>query len=175
MIQLILVFLKIGFLGFGGGYAMLSLIWNDANALGITSQQFADLNTLDLIAPGPIAVNSATYIGFITLGLAGAIAATFAVCTSSYVLSSLYLHYEEFITNNKYLNKIIEYTKIAAVGMIIAVACNLIIDSLVHTELPAVSIISILLTALLRFKLKVSTVSSLIITVLCGIVLYFIF
>ena len=56
-------FLKIGFLGFGGGYAMLSLIFEEASKFGMTADQFADLNALDVLIPGPIAVNSATYVG----------------------------------------------------------------------------------------------------------------
>ncbi|WZU00207.1 chromate transporter [Erysipelothrix sp. D19-032] len=64
MIQLFLTFLKIGFLGFGGGYAMLSLIYENSLHLGINATQFADLNALDLLAPGPIAVNSSNLCWF---------------------------------------------------------------------------------------------------------------
>ncbi|MFZ2353496.1 chromate transporter [Paucilactobacillus nenjiangensis] len=63
IIKIFLVFLKIGFLGFGGGYAMLSLIYHESSKFGMTMAQFADMNALDGIIPGPIAINSATYVG----------------------------------------------------------------------------------------------------------------
>lgn len=86
IITLILAFLKIGFLGFGGGYAMLSLIYAESAHLGLSAAQFADLNALDGLIPGPIAINSATYIGQLTAGFSGALAATLTVCVPSLVL-----------------------------------------------------------------------------------------
>ncbi|WP_443081339.1 chromate transporter, partial [Vagococcus sp.] len=55
LIKLFITFLKIGFLGFGGGYAMLSLIFEEMLSFGMTIEQYADLNALDVLIPGPIA------------------------------------------------------------------------------------------------------------------------
>lgn len=174
MITLILIFLKIGFLGFGGGYAMLSLIFNDSMKLGLSIQQFADLNTLDLIAPGPIAVNSATYVGYITFGIAGAIGATLAVCTSSFVLSTLFLNYEDAILNNKYLKQCLTYTKFISVSMILSVAATLTISAFSESESVAITTMSRCVTSLLRFKLKLGTITSLFIVAILSALMYFV-
>ncbi len=70
LLQLFLSYLKIGFFGFGGGYAMLSLIQNEVvvQHAWMSNAQFADIVAVSQITPGPIAINSATYVGY-TVGL----------------------------------------------------------------------------------------------------------
>ena len=65
-LQLFYVYLKIGIFGFGGGYAMLSLIQADVvDRYGwISSQEFTDIVAISQMTPGPIGINSATYIGY---------------------------------------------------------------------------------------------------------------
>ena len=64
--QLILVYLKIGMFGFGGGYAMLSLIQYEVvdHYHWLTLQQFTDVVAISQMTPGPIGINSATYVGY---------------------------------------------------------------------------------------------------------------
>ena len=100
-LQLFLSYLKIGFFGFGGGYAMLSLIQNEiVEQRGwLTATQFADIVAVSQITPGPIAINSATYIGYTIAGFGGSVVATFAVCLPSLTLmlklTSFFLRYRE--------------------------------------------------------------------------------
>ena len=63
--QLLWVYLKIGTFGFGGGYAMLSLIQHEIVDLHhwLTPQQFTDVVAISQMTPGPIGINSATYGG----------------------------------------------------------------------------------------------------------------
>ncbi len=63
--QLFASYLKIGFFGFGGGYAMLSLIQNEVvvQHAWLSEAQFADIVAVSQMTPGPIAINSATYVG----------------------------------------------------------------------------------------------------------------
>ena len=72
-LQLLYVYLKIGILGFGGGYAMLSLIQADVvDRYGwITLQEFTDIVAISQMTPGPIGINSATYIGYTAIHNAG--------------------------------------------------------------------------------------------------------
>ncbi len=64
-LKLIWSYLKIGFFGFGGGYAMLSLIQNEIVTPGwITNKMFTDIVAISQMTPGPIGINSATYIGY---------------------------------------------------------------------------------------------------------------
>ena len=68
-LRLIWSYLKIGFFGFGGGYAMLALIQNEIVTPGwITEQMFTDIVAISQMTPGPIGINSATYIGYVAPG-----------------------------------------------------------------------------------------------------------
>ena len=65
-LKLIWSYLKIGFFGFGGGYAMLALIENEIVTPGwITEKMFTDIVAISQMTPGPIGINSATYIGYV--------------------------------------------------------------------------------------------------------------
>ena len=78
-LQLFLSYLKIGFFGFGGGYAMLSLIQHEVViAHGwITNEELTDIIAVSQMTPGPISINSATYIGYVVTGSVwGAVVAT---------------------------------------------------------------------------------------------------
>lgn len=71
-LKLIWSYLKIGLFGFGGGYAMLSLIENEIVSPGwITEKMFTDIVAISQMTPGPIGINSATYIGYVAPGEAG--------------------------------------------------------------------------------------------------------
>ena len=65
-LQLFLSYLKIGFFGFGGGYAMLALIQNEVvvRHAWMTNTEFTDIVAVSQMTPGPIAINSATYVGY---------------------------------------------------------------------------------------------------------------
>lgn len=81
-------FLRIGAFGFGGGYAMVSLIQTDVvQGFGwLKPQEFTDIIAIAEMTPGPIAVNSATFVGFRIQGLGGALVATIGVIMVSFVL-----------------------------------------------------------------------------------------
>ncbi|WP_125766747.1 chromate transporter [Lapidilactobacillus wuchangensis] len=127
MLAITLAFLKIGFLGFGGGYAMLSLIFSEAAHFGLTVQQFADLNALDGLIPGPIAINSATYVGQLYGGFGTALAATLAVCVPSLIIVPLYTHFEARLNDHWQVPALLKGIKSAAVGLILAIAALLML------------------------------------------------
>ncbi len=84
---LFIVFFKVGLLGFGGGYAILPLIYQDIQSFGLMSaSEFSDLVALSQVTPGPIAINAATYVGFKVSGLVGAFVATAGVALPSLIL-----------------------------------------------------------------------------------------
>ncbi len=94
-IKIIIAYLKIGLFGFGGGYAMLSLIQQEIVGSGwITSQLFTDIVAISQMTPGPIGINSATYIGYALTGsIFGAIVATLTVVAPPFALILLIGHY----------------------------------------------------------------------------------
>lgn len=123
-LQLFLSYLKIGFFGFGGGYAMLSLIQNEiVEQRGwLTTMQFADIVAVSQMTPGPIAINSATYIGYEIGGVFGSVVATFAVCLPSLtlmlLLTRLFLRYRE----NRFIQNVVKAVGPVVVGMIASAA-----------------------------------------------------
>ena len=75
--------------GFGGGYAMLSLIQYEVvdHHHWLTLQQFTDVVAISQMTPGPIGINSATYVGYaVTQSVWGAVVTTIAVCLPSFIL-----------------------------------------------------------------------------------------
>ena len=87
-LKLIWAYLKIGLFGFGGGYAMLSLIQSEVVQSGwISSQMFTDIVAVSQMTPGPIGINSATYIGYVVTGSVwGSVVATITVVLPPFVL-----------------------------------------------------------------------------------------
>ena len=81
-------FLKIGAFTFGGGYAMIALLENEfvQKKKWIDKDEFLDMAAIAESTPGPIAINSATYIGYRIAGVLGSTVATIAVVIPSFVI-----------------------------------------------------------------------------------------
>ncbi|HBR25334.1 MAG TPA: chromate transporter, partial [Firmicutes bacterium] len=88
LLRLFLSFMEIGMFTFGGGYAMLPLIQReiiDVNGW-LTMEQFLDIVAVAEMTPGPIAINSATFVGYRVAGVLGSLVATFGVVLPSFVI-----------------------------------------------------------------------------------------
>lgn len=101
-LQLFYTFFKIGLFGFGGGYAMLSMIQGEVVTRynWVSSQEFTDIVAISQMTPGPIGINAATYVGFTSTGSVwGSVVATFAVVLPSFILmltiSRFFLKYQK--------------------------------------------------------------------------------
>lgn len=103
-LRLIWSYLKIGLFGFGGGYAMLSLIEREIVGPGwITEKMFTDIVAISQMTPGPIGINSATYIGYaapklagydgVIWGLLGSVICTLVVVLPSFLLVAYTSHF----------------------------------------------------------------------------------
>lgn len=89
-IKLYFIFLKIGLVSFGGGLSMLPLIEEEILSRGwMTSVEFMNLVSIAQMTPGPIAINSATYVGNNTAGILGGVVATIGVMTPSIIIMLL--------------------------------------------------------------------------------------
>lgn len=86
--SLFFTMLKIGLFTFGGGYAMLALLEHEfvEKKNYIDKEEFLDMVALAESTPGPIAINSATYLGYKRLGFFGALAATVGVVIPSFII-----------------------------------------------------------------------------------------
>lgn len=101
LIQLFLTFLKIGAFTFGGGYAMIALLENEfiEKKKWIDREEFLNMVAVAESTPGPVAVNSATYLGYRVGGVAGAALSTLAVSIPSFVIIYLIsLFFDKFLS-----------------------------------------------------------------------------
>ena len=130
--QLFISYLKIGFFGFGGGYAMLSLIQNEIVVQHgwMTNAEFADIIAVSQITPGPIAINSATYIGYtvcsqqggVVAGLLGAMLATFSVCLPALTVMLLITRFFLRLHDNRIVEGAMRGMRPVVIGMIASAA-----------------------------------------------------
>lgn len=106
-LQLFWVYLKIGLFGFGGGYAMLSLIQFEVveRHAWMSVNDFADIVAISQMTPGPISINCATYVGYNVGGILGSLLATFALVFPSlivmfFVIRYLFKNRESFVVKS---------------------------------------------------------------------------
>jgi len=129
--RLFYVFLKIGAAGFGGGYAMMSMIITESRQFAVTLQQMADLNALDMIVPGPIAINAATYVGYLHSGFWGALSATIGVSLPSFIYVSLVMRFMKRFEESTIMKGFLSGIKPAAVGLIAAASITIMLGVIV--------------------------------------------
>ena len=88
LLKLFLIFFKIGAFTFGGGYAMISIIKNEFTEKRdwLTEDEFFSIIAVAESTPGPIAINSATYIGYKKCGVLGSVFATMGVVLPSFII-----------------------------------------------------------------------------------------
>lgn len=127
-LQLFCSFFKIGLLSFGGGYAAMPLIQNEVVEARhwLTMPEFTDLITISQMTPGPIALNSPTFVGFRLAGIPGALAATLGCVLPSCIIvtciAKLYLKYQKLTV----IQGILGSLRPAVVGMIAAAGISIL-------------------------------------------------
>lgn len=177
--KLFYTFLKLGFISFGGGYAMLSMIMTEAQKFSVTPTQLADMNALDMVVPGAIAINAATYVGYLHQRIYGAIAATVGVSLPSFILTVIIMRFVTHYKDNVWLEDALSGMKPAAVGLIaaasITIAADVLIlpgmgfETLLTNPLGTISLgglIIFILTAVLNIRFKINAI---LLTALAGV------
>lgn len=120
-LQLYLSFFKIGILGFGGGMAILPMIYQSAMQFtGIDEATFANLFGISQATPGPMAVNAATFVGYHVAGVPGSIIATLGVATPSFILIALVVKFITLYKGNRYIDGAFLGIRPVTVGLIAA-------------------------------------------------------
>lgn len=130
-LQLFWSFLQIGMFSFGGGYAAMPLIEEQIVTQHgwLSMQEFTDLITISQMTPGPIAVNSATFVGIKIAGIPGALVATLGCilpsCILVIALAKLYLKYR----NMQMLQGVLTSLRPAVVAMIAAAGVSVLVTA----------------------------------------------
>ena len=139
-LQLFLSYLKIGFFGFGGGYAMLSLIQNEMVTRHgwMTATELADIVAVSQMTPGPIGINAATYIGYDVLfqatgshllGVAGSGAATLALMLPSFLIMLAIVKFYTKFRSSSLFEGTMGWLRPCVAGLIGAAAVILIVKT----------------------------------------------
>ena len=139
-LRLIWSYLKIGFFGFGGGYAMLALIENEIVTPGwITEKAFTDIVAVSQMTPGPIGINSATYIGYVApmsngfdnpvWGILGSLLCTMVVVLPSFLLVRYASHYIRRHRDSEFIAGMFNGLRPVVVGLIASAALLLMNES----------------------------------------------
>ena len=132
-LQLFYTFFKIGLFGFGGGYAMLSMIQGEVVTRHgwISAQEFTDIVAISQMTPGPIGINSATFVGYSTLidagytpamAVLGSATATFAVILPSFILMLIISRYFLKFQKHPVVMAVFSGLRPAVVGLLAAAA-----------------------------------------------------
>ncbi|HOQ36297.1 MAG TPA: chromate transporter [Acetivibrio sp.] len=112
-------FFKIGAVSFGGGYAMIPLMQEELEALGwMDAEEFANILAVSEMTPGPLATNTATYVGAKTAGVLGSMAATLGVALPSLVIITLVARFFIQFKESKLVNSILQVIRPVTIGLI---------------------------------------------------------
>lgn len=169
-LQLFLSFLQVGMFSIGGGYAAVPLIRDQAVVVRqwLTMAEFTDLMTIAEMTPGPIAINSATFIGMRVAGVPGALMATFANIVPSCVIVSLlaylYTRYRKMNT----LQSVLACLRATVVALIAAAGVSVLRLAIVTDG--KFDIAAILLFAAGLFVLRWKKPNPIIVMVSCGVI-----
>ena len=140
-LQLFWSFIQIGMFSFGGGYAAMPLIQGQVvtDHGWLTMSEFTDLITISQMTPGPIAVNSATFVGLKIAGIPGAVVATLGCILPSCVIVSLLAYLYVKYKNMEVMKTILAYLRPAVVSMIAISGISILISSFFKESIIGIS------------------------------------
>ena len=134
---LYLHFAVYGFLCFGGGYMLIPFITADLVTGGFLSQsEFANLSSIAQITPGPIGLNTATYVGFLQSGIGGSLAASFGLVTPAFLMVIMALKLLKRYENTIFIKGFLTGMKPASLGFTCAALLIFMGMSLFTAPLP---------------------------------------
>ncbi len=187
LVKLFVTFFKIGLFGFGGGYGMLSVIQGEVVTRyeWLSMAEFTDIVAISQMTPGPIGINSATYVGYtamnnaygsVPLAVVGSLTASFAVMLPSLALMLIISRYLMKYSNSRGVNAVFRVLRPAVVGLI-ASAALLLMSSENYgsfSDEPLRFVISVLITivAFVAMRRKVSPILILLVSAIFGAVFY---
>ena len=170
--QLFYAYTKIGIFGFGGGYAMLSLIQHEVvdKYHWLSLAEFTDVIAISQMTPGPIGINSATYIGYTVTGnVWGAILATVAVSLPSFLMVLAISMFFAKVRENRYVSAAFTGLRPVTIGLIAAAALVLMNgDNFIDYK----SVLIFVAAFMLSWKFNVHPILMICLAGIAGVILY---
>ncbi|MCC0652325.1 chromate transporter [Clostridioides sp. ES-S-0001-03] len=129
IINLFFTFLKIGMFSIGGGYAIIPIIQEQVvfKQGWITQKVFTDIITISQMTPGPLAVNTSTFVGMQVAGIEGAISATVGCIISGITISMFLYGFFKKYKSSKFVFEILNGLKASSLGLIISAGFTIIL------------------------------------------------
>ena len=136
LLELFMVFFRIGLFTIGGGYAMLPLIQHEIVSHGwLTNAEFIDIVAIAEMTPGAIGINAATFVGFRTAGVLGSLTATASVALPSFLIIVGLSHFWKKHKDHPIMKAVFGGIRPAMVGLIGAAAIYIGQTALLHDPL----------------------------------------
>lgn len=183
--QLFYTFFTIGLFGFGGGYGMLSLIQNRVvEHFGwISIAEFTDIVAISQMTPGPIGINSATYVGYTAVtnagytqgfAVAGSLLASFSVMLPSFILMLLISIFFMRYSNHPSVQNVLRWLRPVVVGLLAAAVLTLLNKENFGMAMPqsAISIALFAMSFICTYKLKWNPIAVIVIAGTMGGIIY---
>ncbi len=176
LLEMMFVFMKIGIISFGGGYAMIPFLQYEVVSRGwLTQKEIIDMVAMSQITPGPIATNMATFVGFNQFGLLGAVIATLGVTLPSFILVIVVTKYIIKKLPDHIREGVFFGLQPVFIGLIFC-SCISIAQSVFFKEveltLDYISIILTIASFIAILKFKVSPIKLIIASAVIGIFIY---
>lgn len=169
LLQLFTAFFTIGLFAFGGGYAILSFLQQEVERRGwMSTERFVDFIAISQSTPGPIAINMATFVGYETGGVFGALVASLAVALPGMILMTTFALFFFHFYERPGTQAVFRGLRPAVVGLVAAAAWQIGRVAVVNWQAAIISIVCILLIA----KWKVSPVFLVIGSAVAGIIFF---
>ncbi|MGO4936149.1 chromate transporter [Fundicoccus sp. Sow4_H7] len=172
--QLFISFLKIGAFSFGGGYAAMPLIQAEVVETyhWMTMQEFTDLITISQMTPGPIAINSATFVGTQVAGVIGAVVATIGSVLPSAILVTLIAYLYNRYKNILVLQYVLNALRPAVVAMIATAGVSILVTAFWGNEVMGIATTNILMVFIFMiclFLLMKTKMDPIVVMILAGV------
>lgn len=131
-----MTFFQIGLFSIGGGYAIIPLIQEQVveRFAWVSQKTFTDIITISQMTPGPLAVNTSTFIGIQIAGIPGAVLATFGCVISGISISAFLYRLFQRYHKSEYIMEILNGLKAASLGLIISAALTILLLSFTGTS-----------------------------------------
>ncbi len=153
LLNLFIAFFKVGAFSFGGAYSLIPLIEREAvvNNNWLTNEEFLKVLWMVEVFPGAISIKFATYIGYKTAGIPGAIAANLGnLMIPGLLMTAVYLFYSHY-EKNEYVVKAFKGIKFVVVGMVIGIMFSYLMKTTFQWQSVAFLLLGLIL--ILVFKL----------------------
>lgn len=157
LIKLFISFLKIGLFSFGGGYAALALIQQEVVVENgwLAVGEFNDLITISQMTPGPIALNSATFVGQRVAGFPGSLAATIGcIIPSAIIVGALSYFYKKY-KDLDLITDILKFLRPAIVVMILIAGLDILKTALFDVNTISIDNLNFIMLCLFIFSLLI--------------------